>query len=153
MAIHTAPDQAWLPVSSASGARLRSLRPDIAASFFERVIGTCVPPLCWGEAWGAFEDRTEVIGACAVTRATETSARVQVAVVPARRRLGIGRELVDMAIVHAARQGTQTLIGSHEAGANGAVALIASLKVIRARRVRAGQVEVVLFVSMSESPT
>ena len=150
MATHTAPDHAWLTTSSASGAQLRSLRPDVAATFFERVIGTCHPSLSRGEAWGAFKDRSEVVGACAVAEISETSVRVQVAVVPERRHLGIGRELVDIAIAHATRQGARILIGSHEAGAAGALGLIASVNLPCARRVRAGQAEVALFLPMSE---
>lgn len=103
-------------------------------------------------AWGAFEDRTELIAACALAPASERSWRVQVAVVPERRRLGIGAELLHIGMAEAGRCGARQIIGSHRPGAIEAERLLSSVAAIRARRVRRDEVGVVVFLPATSSP-
>jgi GNAT superfamily N-acetyltransferase len=136
-----------------SGARITSLRPLVAMEFFTRVIGAADPALEGGEAWGAFEDRTELIAACALAHVSKSTCRLQIAVLAERRRLGVGAELLHIAMAEASRHGASMLRGSHPAGATDAQVLIASLNVTCARRVQVGQVEAVIFIPTSISPT
>jgi GNAT superfamily N-acetyltransferase len=99
----------------------------------------------WTEAWGAFEDSNDLIGACAMVRTTDSSYRVHVAVVPERRRLEIGRELLNLIVDQAMARGARTVRGSHPFGASGAGHLIDGLELTSARRTANGQVDVVVF--------
>ena len=146
-------DEPTLPFGSVSGARFKSIRAATAVELFERVIGAGHPSLVRGDAWGAFEDRTELIAACALARASDTVYRVQIVVVPERRRLGIGGEMVGLAIDEASRRGARMLVGSHPAGAVEARGLIESLGITSARRVRHDEAEVVVSVGTSAPPT
>jgi GNAT superfamily N-acetyltransferase len=141
------------PLASVSGARFRSLRPFLVLELFERLVGRTDPRLRDGVAWGAFEDRTELIGACALVPVSERSCRVHLAVVPERRRLGIGAELLHIAMADAGRHGVQQIVASYRAGASEAEALLSSVDAIRARRVCRDDVEVVVFIPATSSPT
>jgi GNAT superfamily N-acetyltransferase len=135
-----------VPLASVSGARFRSLRPFLAMELFERLGGCVDRSLVEGEAWGAFEERTELIGACALVPVSTESFRVQVSVLPERRRLGIGAELLHLAAVQVRRRGARILMGSHAADAVDARMLVATLGTSTARRVRRGWADVVLLL-------
>jgi GNAT superfamily N-acetyltransferase len=132
--------------TSASGAGLRSIPPAAALEFFERYSGRTNLDVERLAAWGAFEDHATVIGACGLARVSDTACRAQVAVVPERRRLGIGGELVGILIHQAARNGARRLIGSHPASAIEARRMVASLGLVSARRVQDGSAKVVVFL-------
>ncbi len=132
---------------SASGARLRSIRSVVALTFFEQVGALFEGVSRRVEAWGAFEDSTTLIGAAALARASGTTFWAQVAVAPARRRLGIGRELLDIAIERASEGGGRRLTGSYPARAIEPRALVESQPLSVARRVQHGRAEVVVFIS------
>jgi GNAT superfamily N-acetyltransferase len=129
------------------------LRPFLALELFERLAGRADPGLNGAVAWGAFEDRADLIGACALARASERFWRVHVAVVAERRRLGIGAELLRIAMAEAGRGGARQIIGSHRVGAVEAEGLLSSVDAIRARRVRHEEVEVVVFIPAASFPT
>ncbi len=97
-------------------------------------------------AWGAFEDGTTLIGAAAVARVAVATFRAQIGVAPERRRLGIGTELLDVAIREASAGGGRRLIGSYPTCALEPRALIKAQPLSIARRLRHGQAEVVLFI-------
>ena len=138
------------PTMSASGARLKSIRSVAALTFFDRFGAPVRGVPRRVEAWGAFEDGTTLIGAAALARVSGTTFWAQVAVAPERRRLGIGGELLDIAIREASEGGGRRLIGSYPACAIEPRALVESQPLSAARRVRQGQAEVVLF--MPEQP-
>lgn len=154
MATQTSFDQAQaVPMASVSGARFKALHPALARALFARVEGA--PRQEWGraEARGAFEDRTDLIGACALAEVSETTYRVHVAVVPERRRLGIGAELLHLAVLDLARRGARVLLGSHAADALDARRLVATLDVRSARRVRHGWADVAVLLSPPTTQT
>ena len=134
------------PTMSASGARLKSIRSVAALTFFEQFGAPIEGVPRRVDAWGAFEDGTTLIGAAALARVSGTTFWAQVAVAPERRRLGIGGELLDIAIREASEGGGRRLIGSYPARAIEPRALVESQPLSVARRVQHGQAEVVLFI-------
>jgi GNAT superfamily N-acetyltransferase len=134
------------PVASASGARLQSVRDAIAVEFLQRFGLTGRPTGAPVGAWGAFQDRSTLIGAGTLTRVSESVFGVQVAVAPDRRRLGIGGELLGILIQEAAGGGARVLTGSCPASAVEAQCLIASLQLLSARRVQHDRAVVVVFL-------
>jgi GNAT superfamily N-acetyltransferase len=139
------------PTMTASGARLRSIRQVAALTFFDRFAASMQGGPRRVEAWGAFEDGAILIGAAALARVSGDTFWAQVVVAPERRRLGIGAELLDVAMRSAFEGGGRRLIGSYPAGSIEPRALVESQPLPAARRVRHGQAEVVLFIS--EPPT
>jgi GNAT superfamily N-acetyltransferase len=131
---------------SASGARFKSIRPVAALTFFEQFVAPMQGVPRRVDAWGAFEDATTLIGAVALARVSGATFWAQVAVAPERRRLGIGAELLDIAIREASEGGGRRLIGSYSAATVEAWALVESQPLSIARRVRHGRAEVVLFI-------
>jgi GNAT superfamily N-acetyltransferase len=134
------------PTMSVSGARLKSIRSVAALMFFDRFGAPVRGVSRRVDAWGAFEDGTTLIGAAALARVSGTAFWAQVAVAPERRRLGIGAELLDIAIREASEGGGRRLIGSYPACALEPRLLVESQPVSIARRVWHGQAEVVLFI-------
>jgi GNAT superfamily N-acetyltransferase len=134
------------PTMSASGARLKSIRPVAALTFFEQFAAPIQGVPRRVDAWGAFEDGTTLIGAAALARVSGTTFWAQVAVAPERRRLGIGAESLDIAIREASEGGGRRLTGSYPAYALEPWLLVESQPLSIARRVRHGQAEVVLFI-------
>jgi GNAT superfamily N-acetyltransferase len=132
--------------TGACGGRLRSIRATRGVEFLERFSGPIGMEFGLVDAWGSFEARTKLIGVCALARVSATAFRIQVAVVPERRRLGVGGELLSIAIQRASEGGGRMLVGSYPAGAIGARCLVESLQLVSARRVRHGRAEVVLFM-------
>lgn len=133
-------------VTSASGARLQSVRHAIALEFLQRFGLSGLPTCATVDAWGAFEDRSTLIGACALTRVSESAFGVQVTVAPERRRLGIGGELLAIMIREAADGGARVLTGSYPARAVEPQCLIASLQLVWARRVEHDRAVVAVFL-------
>jgi GNAT superfamily N-acetyltransferase len=139
------------PKMSASGARLKAIRPVAALTFFEQFAAPIQGVPRRVAAWGAFEDATTLIGATALARVSGATFWAQVAVAPERGRLGIGAELLDIAIREASEVGGRRLIGSYPACAIEPRALVDSQPLSIARRVQHGRAEVVLFIP--EPPT
>lgn len=135
-----------LRLSTASGAGLRSIPGFMAEGFFERV-AAFQPGSLWEEAWGAFEDRTDLIGAAALARLSDVTYRAHVAVVPERRRLGIGGELATVMVQKAITRNACRLVGSHLAKSDEARMLVESLRLPAARRVADDHVTVVVVAA------
>ena len=108
--VHT--ERPELHTMSASGACLRSVTVARALTFLDQVADRIDPGHRQAQAWGAFEDRTTLIGAGVLIRGAQTSFSVYVAVVPERRHLGIGGELLDIIIREASAGGGRTLMES-----------------------------------------
>ncbi len=70
------------PTMSASGARLKSIRPVVALTFFEQFAAPMQGVPRRVDAWGAFEDAATLIGAAALARVSETTFWAQVVVAP-----------------------------------------------------------------------
>jgi GNAT superfamily N-acetyltransferase len=134
------------PATSASGARLQSIRVETALEFLRRFDDLNEVAQRSLETWGAFEDRGALIGACALTRVSDTAFRAQVGVVPERRRLGIGAELLGIMIQRAAEAGARLLTGSCPARCIESQRLVTSLGLVSARRVQLGRAKIVIFV-------
>ena len=117
-----------------------------AQTFFEQFAAPIQGAVRRVDAWGAFEDDTTLIGAAALARVSGTTFWAQIVVAPERRRLGIGGELLCIAIREASEAGGRRLIGSHPAGAIEPRALLESQPLSVARRVQHGQAEVVLLI-------
>ena len=149
--IETDPDHSL--TMSASGARLKSIRPVAALTFFEQFAVPIQGVPRRMVAWGAFEDASTLIGAAAVARVSGASFWAHVTVAPERRRLGIGAELLDIAIREASEGGGRRLIGSYPACAIEPRALVEAQPLSVARRVRHGQAEVVLFIPEATART
>ena len=141
------------PTTSASGARLKSIRPVAALTFFEQFAAPIQVLPRRMVAWGAFEDDTTLIGAAALARVSGATFWAQIAVAPERRRLGIGAELLDMAIREASAGGGRRLIGSYPSCAVEPRALVEAHALSMARRVQQGQAEVVLFIPAAKART
>lgn len=131
---------------TASGARLKPVRPVAALTFFEQFAAPIQGVPRRVAAWGAFEDGTTLIGAAVLACVSRATFWAQVVVAPARRRLGIGGELLSVAIGQASESGGQRLTGSYPSCALEPRLLVESQSVSVARRVRHGQAEVVLFI-------
>jgi GNAT superfamily N-acetyltransferase len=141
------------PTASASGARLKPIRSVAALTFFERFAAP-VQDICRHvDAWGAFEDGAALIGAAALARVSGATFWAQIVVAPQRRWLGIGGELLDIAVQAASRAGGRRLIGSHPATAIEARRIAESQPLLAARRVKRGQAMVVLFISEQQART
>lgn len=146
-------DQRPYPTMSASGARLKSIRSVAALTFFEQFAAPIHGVPRRVDAWGAFEDASTLIGAVALARVSGTTFWAQVAIAPERRRLGIGGELLDIAIRTASEGGGRRLIGSYPACAIEPRVLVESLPLTVARRVEHGLTEIVLFIPESPART
>jgi GNAT superfamily N-acetyltransferase len=149
--IETDPDH--YPTMSASGARLKSIRPVAALTFFEQFAAPIQRVPRRMVAWGAFEDGITLIGAVALARVSEATFWAQVAVASERRRLGIGAELFDVAIREASAGGGRRLSGSYPSCALEPRALVEAQPLSIARQVRRGQAEVVLFIPEAKART
>lgn len=141
------------PTMSASGARLKAIRPVAALTFFAQFAAPMQGVPRRIVAWGAFEDDTALIGAVALARTSGATFWAQVAVAPGRRHLGIGAELLDVAIREASAGGGRRLIGSYPSSAFEPRALVEAQPLSIARRVRHGQAEVVLFIPEAKART
>lgn len=130
-----------LPHDSVAGAPARSLDPDLAARFFQRIIGGRYPLSNEAEASGVFDDGSEQIAAYPLASVSDAACRVQIAVVPECRRRRIGGELLYMATADCARRGGLSLIGSHPVRADEARTLVASLEAACARLAKRGEGE------------
>lgn len=148
MSIHTTleTDAHPFPTTTASGARLKSIRAVAALTFFEQYAAPIRDAARHIDAWGAFEDRTTLIGAAAIARVSPATFWVQVAVAPERRRLGIGAELLSVVVREASAGRGRRLIGSYPASAIEPRLLIESLGFVVARRLQCDHAEFVLFI-------
>jgi hypothetical protein len=134
------------PATSASGAGLQTIPATTALDFLQRFgLGGDVGS-AHIDSWGAFEDRTTLIGVARLMKETPTRYRVDMAVAPERRRLGIGGELLDIVIHTASAGGGRTLMGSYPAGADEPRCLLASTGLLWARRVRNHSADVVVLL-------
>jgi len=139
-----------VPFKSASGALFAAIPTSTALDLFRRLSRDLRSPADWEDAWGAFEDSNDLIGACAIVKTAGTSFRVHVAVIPERRRLQIATELLALVIDLVMARGARTLHGSYQSGAVGAHRLVDRLELTSARRTSEDDVEVVIFLPSVE---
>jgi len=78
--------------TTASGARVMVVVPDLAEPFVDRFGLGDYQPLAKDLAWGAFEDG-RLIGVAIMSRLSVKRGRLWLVVTPERRRLGVGKEL------------------------------------------------------------
>ena len=138
------------PFQSASGALFATIPTSTAHDVFRRFsTGLHFPP-DWEDAWGAFDDSNDLMGACAIVQTAGTSFRAHVTVVPERRRLQIASELLALVIDRVMERGARTLRGSYQSGALGAHRLVDRLELTSARRTSHDHVEVVILLPSVE---
>lgn len=138
---------------SASGARLMPIRSVVALTFFERFVAPVQDIRRHVDAWGAFEDDATLIGAAALARVSGGTFWAQIVVAPQRRWLGIGGELLDIAIHGASQARGRRLIGSHPSCATEPRGLVDSQPLSVARRVKDGQTQMVTFIAEASART
>jgi GNAT superfamily N-acetyltransferase len=136
------------PTTTASGARLRSIRAFSAFTFFSQFALPVDVSRRHVDAWGAFEDCNSLIGAAALTPVSDSTFWAQIAVAPERRRLGIGGELLTVMIREAGVGGGRRLIGSYPAQAIEPRLLVESLQLVASRRVGHEQANAVLCIEV-----
>jgi len=127
---------------TASGAKLAAIPADVAEAFLAR-LGEHGPASIEA-ALGAHEDSGTLIGVAAFGDVSADHGSFIVAVVPDRRRLKIGSDLLHALVADAARSGVRWFQVSYPAGAADADALARSCGLTIARRVGAGTVTAVL---------
>ncbi len=117
-----------------SGARIEAIPICTARSFLARmgengdIAGFSV------RAWGAYEHADALIGVAVLAISTSPRGHFFIAVVPARRNLGVGGELLHTLVREAARRGMRTLTCNAPAADPAVDRLVASLGLKAAQR-------------------
>ena len=128
--------------ATASGAKLTSVPAEAATALLAR-LGVPAPDSieC---AIGAHQDDGTLIGVAALGAVRAANGSLVIAVVPERRRLKIGIDLLHAIVNDAARIGVRRFLVCYARGAVAADALLRSSGLITARRVVNGNVTAVL---------
>lgn len=150
MAIHDLQETDGAVLATVSGARIEMLSPDLTQAFFDRLGLADFRPTTNDVAWGAFEDAGPLIGVGVLGEATSLRARAWIAVVPERRRLGVGSELLGLVAAAAKELGLGYLTYRHCAGDAAPHHLARSLGLPLARRVNHGGTWTVIVLSRHE---
>lgn len=148
----TAPADAVGPArttTSASGARIERIATSEAVAWLERhAEGLSKEP---DDAWGASEDNGTLIGVAALA-AGERHCEAIVAVVPARRRLKVGGDLLH-ALLEEARAREQSYLGCTPRGtSSGAAEFLRAQGLVVSRRTADGTVRVVALIPSAAHP-
>jgi GNAT superfamily N-acetyltransferase len=96
--------------------------------------------------WGAFEHSEALIGAAWLVASPSSTGRGRVAVVPERRGLGVGSDLLQILVDEARTRGITALAYEHTASDPGPSRLISSLGLKAAHRVHEGRARTIVFV-------
>jgi GNAT superfamily N-acetyltransferase len=102
-------------------------------------------------AWGAYEHSEALIGVAVLAISTSPRGHFFVAVVPARRKLGVGGELLQTLVGEATQRGMRTLTCRHPAADPAAERLVSSLGLMATRRVHHKIAVTTFLVSSSMS--
>jgi len=127
---------------TASGATLAAIPSEVAEAFLAR-LGEHGPDSI-EMALGAHEDDGTLMGVAAFGAVRGDHGSLIVAVVPERRRLNIGSDLLHALVAEAARTGIRWFQVSYPADAAAADALVRTCGLTAARRVDAGTITAVL---------
>jgi GNAT superfamily N-acetyltransferase len=130
--------------ATASGAHIDDVDPGVAAAFLARLGERGPEPIA--TALGAFEDDGTLIGLAVFGTSTRERAWATVAVMPARRRLQVGTDLLGALLRQSATQGIRYLVCSHPVVAP-AGDLVRSMGLTAARHVHQGMTTLVIIVS------
>ena len=134
---------------TASGATLTAIPAETAEAFLARLGERAPEPL--ELALGAHEDDGTLIGVAAYGAVRANHGSLIVAVVPERRRLRVGSDLLQALLAAAARTGMGWFRVSYPSGAVAADALVRSCGLATARRSVADSVTAVLDATSSAS--
>jgi ribosomal protein S18 acetylase RimI-like enzyme len=125
-----------------SGTRIVAVSIDAAAGFLDRV-GARRPDEIW-VALAAVQDAETMVGVAVLGATPADLSRITVAVVPERRRLHIGTDLLHALVAEAARSDCQYLRISYPADDTAADVFLQSSGLVAARQALNGVVTVVL---------
>ena len=128
--------------ATSSGAKCAAIPSDVAEAFLARLNEHGPDPI--EVALGAHEDDGTLIGVAAFGAVRADHGSLIVAVVPERRRLKIGSDLLHELMASSARTGIRWFQVSYPTDAAATDALIRACGLTTARRVEAGTVTVVL---------
>jgi len=134
-----------------SGARIESIALGAARAFLAQVGEKGEIAGSFVGAWGAFEHPEAPIGVAVLAISKSPRGCFWVAVVSARRNLGVGGELLQNLVVEAAQRGIRTLRCTHGAADIAPQRLVRSLGLKVARRVYDKTAVVVVLVPSSMS--
>lgn len=127
-----------------SGARIAPLSEATVRTFLARLDQPA--PESVDAALGAFEEGQTLIGVAALGDRRNTGASLTIVIVPARRKLKIGSDLLHAAVAEAASSGVKRLLVTYPEDAAGSDALFRSSSLLTARRRVGGEVTTVLLV-------
>lgn len=140
MAAPTKTVESALEPASASGARIDHIEPAEAARLVER-LGE-VMPAHTDLVWGAREDDGSLIGVAALA----ISGDAMVAVVPARRRLKVGGDLLHLLVEHARLNELRYVGCSRREASEIPAAFLRSLGLVVSRRTAGGAQRIVAII-------
>ena len=136
-------------LATTSGARLAAISSEVAVAFLARLGERGPDPI--ELALGAHEDDGTLVGVAAFGAVRAAHGSLIVAVVPERRRLRIGSDLLQALMADAARTGMHWFKVSYPAGAPAADALTRGCGFTTARRVDGGAITAVLDTTATQS--
>ncbi len=134
-----------------SGARIEVIPIDVARAFLAQSKEKEETPGFSVRAWGAYEHSEALIGVAVLAISTSLRGHFFVAVVPARRKLGVGGELLQTLVGEATQRGVRTLTCTHAAADPAVERLVTSLGLKAARRVHDKTAVTTLLLSSSMS--
>lgn len=131
---------------TASGARIEPIASEEVRTLVGRYGTVNESATVLDDVWGAFEHRRTLIGIAYLISSRSSAGRGGVAVVPERRGLGVGRDLMRLLVNEAWTRGMRTLAYEHAASDSSSPRLIASLGLTVARRVHDGRALTIVIV-------
>lgn len=135
--------------STSTGITLAPLPADTAHTFLLRldlIPPDLIPPDSGASAIGAFQDGDSLIGVAAIGRERNGGAAALIAVMPDRRALGVGTDLLHALAGEAEARGLRRLLATYAASNAAAERLVAASGLTTGRRRTDGEVTVVLFL-------
>jgi GNAT superfamily N-acetyltransferase len=121
---------------ASSGAKMGPIGVDVARSFLARVDEAGNDFEIDDVAWGALEDSGTLAAVAVLGITSSTRGRASIAVVPARRRLGLGTDLLQLLVAEARARDFKTLSFVHPLVNPAPQELVRSLHLTVARRIR-----------------
>jgi GNAT superfamily N-acetyltransferase len=130
------------------GAQIEVISIDTARIFLDRfgqpssIAGTAC------SAWGVFQDSTTLIGVAALAiSGSSTNGQAFLSVMPIRRRLGVGSDLLQLLVDEAGMRGLRTLVGVYPAADPAPQGLARALGLTVARRIDDKSARIVILLS------
>jgi GNAT superfamily N-acetyltransferase len=129
------------------GAKIEVISIDTARIFLERFGEPSAIAGTTSSAWGVFEDATPLIGVAVLAiSGSSTNGQACLAVVPARRRLGVGSDLLHLLVEEAGMRGLRTLVGVYPAADPAPQGLARALSLTVARRIHDKSARIVIIL-------